>query len=335
MALKIAALVPVYNSAEYLAQCLDSILAQTYPGVEVFCHDDGSSDGALEILRRYERDYPRRIHVKAWENHGAVPTINRLLDDLPESFDAYVMVDCDDYVHPKMVEVLAEEMEHTGADVVECGAVHVSADAVCPQGLPEVGDYGRSVISDMSVFQLRKTAPGAWILRWNKLYRRSAVAGIRMRPGLEYEGDFFFGYEVNAAIRKKVLVDIGLYAYRWNPRSATSKVNYTKYVRSALERIRLSCELFLNCGRIPQDKEMDFRKELSKDAFRMCIRKNLKNNDDSSLREKLFLESGKALRKLASESRFDPVGLNPVQRLAWLACIRGWYRVAQAIVFLT
>ena len=61
----------------------------------------------------------------------------------------------------------------------------------------------------------------------------------------------------------------------------------------------------------------------------------MKKNDDSPLRRKLFLESGEALRKLASESRFGPVGLNPVQRLAWWACIRGWYRMAQALVFLT
>lgn len=335
--LKVAALVPVYNSAEYLPQCLDSLLAQTYPDVQVFCHDDGSSDGALKVLQTYADNNPGRLHVKMWENHGAVQTVNRLLDDLPDEFDAYLMVDCDDYVHPQMVEVLVHELEEERADVVECGFVGVPPDAVCPQGFQPVASYSysRTVVADTSVYLLRETAPGAWIVRWNKLYRRSSVAGIRMRDGLEYEGDFFFEYEVNAAIRRKVLVDARLYAYRWNPCSATSRVNFDKYVHSALERIRLSCDEFLNAGRIPREKEVAFRKELSQDAYRMCIRKNLKKNSDTRLRRALFIAAGDGLRRLEMANSFKAEGLGLVQWLAWQACTHGWYRVCRTLAFLT
>lgn len=332
--MKVAVLVPVYNSAAYFPQCLDSLLAQTYPGVEVFCHDDGSTDAALEIARAYARDNPGRVHVQAWANHGAVPTINRLLDDLPEAFDAYLMVDCDDYVHPRMVEVLVSEMERERADVVECAFVNVAPEVAYPQGFHDVGAYGKKVITDMSVYRLRKTAPGAWILRWNKLYRRSAVAGLRLRDGLEYEGDFFFGYEVNAAISKKVIIDARLYAYRWNPHSATSRVNYRKYVHSALERVRLSSEVFLKAGRIPERMVTDFRKELAKDACRMCIRKNLKKNRDAKSRRELFAEAGRSLRQFEKLYSLKPIGLNPIQRLAWHACAHDWYCLGRALAYL-
>ena len=50
---KVSIVIPVYNSAKYLKQCLDSLIAQTLEDFEVICVNDGSKDNSLEIKRLY------------------------------------------------------------------------------------------------------------------------------------------------------------------------------------------------------------------------------------------------------------------------------------------
>ena len=126
----------------------------------------------------------------------------------------------------------------------------------------------------------------------NKLYRRDAIRGLRFRPSLSYEDDNFFACEVNAAIRRKVKLDAALYAYRDNPSSATSSIPFREYVRSTLERIRLSHEVFLVPGRVPASQVAEHRADLARDAYRMCIRKNLRKNRCAASRRELFLAAG-------------------------------------------
>ena len=51
--IKVSVILPVYNTEKYLRQCLESIEHQTLKEMEVFCVDDGSSDGSVEIIREY------------------------------------------------------------------------------------------------------------------------------------------------------------------------------------------------------------------------------------------------------------------------------------------
>lgn len=56
---KVSIIVPVYNTAEYLSQCLDSLIDQTYKDIEIICFNDASTDNSLSILRKYEKKDPR------------------------------------------------------------------------------------------------------------------------------------------------------------------------------------------------------------------------------------------------------------------------------------
>ena len=52
---KVSIIVPVYNVERYLSRCLDSILVQTMPDIEVLCINDGSTDASAEILKNYQK----------------------------------------------------------------------------------------------------------------------------------------------------------------------------------------------------------------------------------------------------------------------------------------
>lgn len=314
--MRVAVLIPVYNAERYLRECLDSVLAQ---GVDVFCCDDGSKDASLAMLMEYSLLYPRQFHFVSQANRGVVATRNRLMDELPEEYEAFAFVDSDDTVAPGMYDALADALVTHGADVAE-------------SGMPGNTVSEEMVIDDMSVYWLRRTAPGAWINVVNKLYRREAVKGIRFREGLRFEEDFFFNYEVHAAVRRKAIIPEIYYTYRSNPESATNALNFRNYLASASERIRLMIETFLRPGRIPAAVEGEWRAELAKDAYRMCLRKNLKKNRNAEERRELFLAAGEFFRGLDG---FDPSGLNPVQRLLFDFALAGRYRMARILAYLT
>ena len=334
--MKLAILIPVYNAEKYLGECLASVRAagETFlraptrngepRAFGVFCCDDGSTDGSLSLLQNYAatlRDAENPFadfRVTMQKNAGVVATRNRLMDELPGDYDAFAFMDADDYVKPEMYARLAEAMERTDADVAECE-----------------WDGEERIVDDLSVYCLRRTSPGRWINVINKIYRRSAVGAIRFRKGLAFEEDFFFNSEVHAAIRRKVLVPGRFYTYRSNPTSATNALDLRKYFDSTSRRVKLSLDVFLKAGRVPKALEPAWRAELSKDAYRMCIRKNLKKNRDAALRWQLFCEAGAFLTRLETGYGFRPTGLNPIQSLLWRATQRENFVLARILAAFT
>ena len=59
--MKISVLVAVYNAADYLSVCLDSLVNQTHRDIQVICVDDASTDKTADIIREYEKKYPNII----------------------------------------------------------------------------------------------------------------------------------------------------------------------------------------------------------------------------------------------------------------------------------
>ena len=320
--MKIAVLIPVFNAERYLRECLDSALAAGVEAerighaLEIRCCDDGSKDASAAILKDYA-DRHSNVTFVLQPNAGVSATRNRLMDELPPDVDAFAFLDSDDAVKPEIYAKLAEAMERTGADVAETE-----------------WDGEERVIDDMSLYLLKRTAPGRWINVINKLYCRADVDPIRFREGLAFEEDLFFNFEVHQAIRRKVLVPGHCYFYRPNPESATSILNQRKYFDSVTRRIRLSCEEFLAKGRIPEAIGPEFRRELAKDAYRMCLRKNLKKNRDVALRRELFEEAGRFFVALKRDFGVGEEGLNPIQRFLYRCCCGGQGLIARCVACL-
>ena len=95
--IKVSVILPVYNTEKYLRQCLESIEHQTLKEMEVFCVDDGSSDGSVEIIREYvEKD--SRFHLLEQKNAGGGAARNH---GMKEAKGEYLMfLDSDDFFEP-------------------------------------------------------------------------------------------------------------------------------------------------------------------------------------------------------------------------------------------
>ena len=96
---KVAVVLPVYNTARYLRECLDSILAQSYKNFVVFAVDDGSTDTSGQILNEYTAK-DQRIVTFHKKNGGVSSARNVALDAIENegSFDYIAFVDSDDLV---------------------------------------------------------------------------------------------------------------------------------------------------------------------------------------------------------------------------------------------
>ena len=103
----ISIIIPVYNTKNYLEQCIDSVLEQTYKNIEIILVDDGSTDGSSDICDKYSNDNSNIIVIHK-KNEGLQAA---LIDGIKASAGEYIgFVDGDDWIDPEMFQFLHSEM---------------------------------------------------------------------------------------------------------------------------------------------------------------------------------------------------------------------------------
>ncbi len=112
--MKISVIIPIYNTEEYLAKCIESVLNQDYDNLEVILVNDGSKDNSLKICEKYaEKD--TRIVLIDKENTGVSDSRNHGLKIATGDYIAFV--DSDDWIEPNMYSSMLESIIKTGADL--------------------------------------------------------------------------------------------------------------------------------------------------------------------------------------------------------------------------
>jgi len=110
---KISVIIPVYNVQDYLEECVNSILAQTYTNLEIILVDDGSKDNSGQLCDAFsKRD--SRVKVIHKENGGVSTARNAGIESATGEYIAFV--DADDYIAPDMYSRLMNLLKYFGAD---------------------------------------------------------------------------------------------------------------------------------------------------------------------------------------------------------------------------
>ena len=113
----ISVVVPIFNTCAQIDSCLESILSQTLRDIEIICLDDGSTDGSLEIVKKYA-EVDSRIRVFSHSNIGAGPTRNRGIAVANGKYVAFMDAD-DMYPADNVLQLMYEKAEETGCNI--CG----------------------------------------------------------------------------------------------------------------------------------------------------------------------------------------------------------------------
>lgn len=112
----LSVIIPVYNVAPYLEECMESILSQNFIDYEIICVDDGSTDGSLDLLLEYEKTDPRIFVYQNEENMGQAYARNI---GLSHARGTYVyMMDADDLLSPGSFQILTSLCRQSDLSVI-------------------------------------------------------------------------------------------------------------------------------------------------------------------------------------------------------------------------
>ncbi|MBQ4425760.1 MAG: glycosyltransferase [Lachnospiraceae bacterium] len=191
---KISIIVPVYKVEEYLDACVQSLLNQTWPDLEIILVDDGSPDTSGSLCEKYAV-IDSRVRVLHQENGGLSAARNSGLA-LAEG-DYIAFIDSDDWIDPDMMESMLEALEKEQADIALCGWHNeiekstVQRDEkedppALPDQLPPEGTFtAREALAKLS-------EPGgvAFVIACNRLARRKIYEDFRFPEGKLHEDEF-------------------------------------------------------------------------------------------------------------------------------------------------
>ena len=229
---------PVYQVEQYLPQCLDSILAQTYPHYELILVDDGSKDRSGEICDEYAKK-DGRIRVIHTENRGAGAARNTGFAHATGEY--VVFVDSDDYISENMIERLYMTIHKSKYDLVVCNFLRAYPDGKndFTTQFPDMEISGREVLAH---WKTQKNY-GLGTVPWSKIIRKSILDQVKFPEGKYFEDEFFSDQLFLRCDRVRVIPD-SLYVNRVRT-SSTMNSQKTRNYLDLIDAFQARIELYL------------------------------------------------------------------------------------------
>ena len=218
----VSVVIPVYNVAQYLPQCLDSLIGQDLKNIEIICVNDGSKDDSLSLLRHYaEQDARIKIIDKA--NSGAGDSRNMGFTAAKGKY--VIFLDADDFFDKQMLSLAFARIKETDADMVVFRYFLYDNRT----GKAKEEDYAWMQIRDIKketfakedvperIFNICANAP------FVKLYKREFIAKHQLKfDNIKSCNDVAFSLSSLYHASKIALLDKPLVYYRINTNSQIS-----------------------------------------------------------------------------------------------------------------
>ena len=210
----VSVIIPVYNTKKYLAECLNSVCAQTYSQLEIIVVDDGSTDDSGTLLQEYSSK-DNRIQVITQKNQGLSAARNIGLEF---SSGKYVLfLDSDDWIDEKTIDTAVQKITQTESDVVlwsytreystSSKPVYLFGENIRTWNESEIKTLYQQLIGPQGE-QLRNPQKiDSLVTAWGKLYKRSIIGNIRFVDtkiiGTE---DALFNIQVFSQVKRAIYI---------------------------------------------------------------------------------------------------------------------------------
>lgn len=222
----VSVIIPVYNVADYLDECLKSVLCQTYRNLEIILVDDGSTDNSGDICEKY-RQIDSRVHVIHQCNSGQACARNAGMSYSHGEYIAFV--DSDDVVEPLMIEVLLNACIKYNCPMSCIDYIEYQHNIK----LKNVHNHYRNNKLMYSEEMLKYLAiPNNYLhvtyCVWSKMYKRDLIDSLSFPVGKIYEEILF---NIKAILAAKRIAYVGgiYYLYRIRKGSTTQETDINKY----------------------------------------------------------------------------------------------------------
>ena len=267
--IRISVIVPIYGIERYLADCVESLLVQTYKNLEIILVDDGSPDGCPEICGYYA-SIDRRVKVLHKENGGLVSARKAGLKMATGEYVGYV--DGDDWIESEMYRHMALIVENTNADLVVSGfkkdieGKYTEHKNAIVTGVYESQSI-KSKILPKFIFFKEQFRPGIFTYVWNKLFRKELLLKAQMKVPdcLTIGEDAACTFQAILRAECIAVTDVNYYHYRQRARSML-KVNGNSDI--AIRKVKELYKYLIECV-AEEPEEFGLKKQV--DQFTLFI----------------------------------------------------------------
>lgn len=203
---KVSIIVPAYNVATYISECIESIIGQTYVDIELLIINDGSTDDTKNTCEKYT-EFDRRVKLVNSSNQG-VSTARNI--GLSLATGGYVMfVDGDDWLEPTAVETLLNEIKEQSADICFSTQYYKDLDKLTMATyLPTKSVYSAFDLLNQHVRYNFISSPCF------SLISKAVIAGCNFKTDIHTLEDWEFNFQILANAKKVYLTDYAYYHYR-------------------------------------------------------------------------------------------------------------------------
>ena len=258
----VSIIVPIYNAEFYLERCIQSILAQTYPYLDIILVNDGSTDQSGRICDCYRRK-DSRIRVFHNLNQGVSNSRNF---GIKKAYGVYIQfVDSDDSIKPNMTECLVNAINHQKADMAVCGYIRHTKYM---NRMDKIWDRQGVYTREQYLCNILQDPKGYYYgVVWNKLFRKQLILekDIQFPQKINLGEDFIFNLNYIEQCRRIVAVRKRLYLYEYsNVGSLTrnEEDSRTIFEREFLNRQLIFSEykkIFQECGIYDRNQKKIYR----------------------------------------------------------------------------
>lgn len=222
--LDLSVVVPVYNYADIIEDNIKSILNQnTNYNYEVIFVDDGSTDGAADILKKYE-DNPK-VKLIFQKNGGIGAARNTGINNAAGRY--LMFIDCDDVVHNDIVQVLLDNAYSDDYDIV------MAAHNLVKERNGEVYEIVPNVYPrrNLGGYKNNDSIMNYAGLPWGKVYKRELFDNVRFFPGYWYE-DTIIQLLIFTKCKKFAYIPKVVYEYKWYEKNFSHTQGSSKNIKS-------------------------------------------------------------------------------------------------------
>lgn len=245
----VSIIVPVYNSEKHLKSCVDSLLRQTYPNLEILLLDDESKDSSLAMCEAYAAE-DDRIRVFHHQNQGPAETRNRGIKEAKG--DYIVFCDNDDIMEPDAVETMVNVAAEQNAQLVIGAYTRFAKEGEPDLSQHRITPYSMAILDgpkDLALLYTEARTSLAAVSIWAKLYDARIIRehDVRFPAGVFYEEDCQFNLQYYRHVTRGVALRKFVYHYRQIP-SSLSKTLRRDQLDDLLTGYQLRCELLRELG---------------------------------------------------------------------------------------
>ncbi len=223
----VSVIIPVYNVEGYLSSCLNSVINQSYPNLEIVLVDDGSKDSSGTICDEYAQK-DKRIIVIHKKNEGVAQA--RIDGFNRSSGDLVTFIDSDDYVDLSYIEKLVSPFELYDIDLSICNNSNVTNGIISHLDRPVkgllVGEQIKKMISSRYLYDTRLGMAGIPLYLVTKMIKREFVGdALKYGFGLWWGEDQVASFHIVTNVKAMFVLSESLYYYVKHEGQATKVYN--------------------------------------------------------------------------------------------------------------